>query len=198
MLLRNPVLLALKGLPSTPAAKRTFEDEPLHMDQVAFRALYEQTARPIWLFLLRRTGSDHVADDLLQETYYRFLRTPRDYDSAAHRRNYLFKIASNVANDALRRKKEPLENSAIDADQIASSLPDTASQAEKKTDLARAMKSLPPHQRDALWLAYAEGATHAEIADILNLRPGSIKPLLFRARARLACLLRDPHTKGAS
>jgi RNA polymerase sigma-70 factor (ECF subfamily) len=40
-----------------------------------------------------------------------------------------------------------------------------------------------------LWLAYAEGASHREIADALGLRPGSLKPLLFRARRKLAALL---------
>jgi RNA polymerase sigma-70 factor (ECF subfamily) len=40
-----------------------------------------------------------------------------------------------------------------------------------------------------LWLAYAEGASHREIAEVLGLRPGSLKPMLFRARRRLAALL---------
>jgi RNA polymerase sigma-70 factor (ECF subfamily) len=40
-----------------------------------------------------------------------------------------------------------------------------------------------------LWLAYAEGASHSEIADVLGLRPGSLKTMLFRARRRLAALL---------
>ncbi len=40
-----------------------------------------------------------------------------------------------------------------------------------------------------LWLAYAEGATHREIADALGLSPASLKPLLFRARRKLAALL---------
>ena len=72
-------------------------DETLQMDQDSFRALYERTARGVWVFLMRRTGDAHLADDLLQETYYRFLRTPRDYDSPSHQRNYLYKIASNAA-----------------------------------------------------------------------------------------------------
>jgi len=40
-----------------------------------------------------------------------------------------------------------------------------------------------------LWLAYAEGASHREIAEVLGLRPASLKPMLFRARRRLATLL---------
>jgi RNA polymerase sigma-70 factor (ECF subfamily) len=51
------------------------------------------------------------------------------------------------------------------------------------------MSNLKPRERAMLWLAYAEGASHREIADVLGLRPGSLKPMLFRARRRLAALL---------
>jgi RNA polymerase sigma-70 factor (ECF subfamily) len=46
-----------------------------------------------------------------------------------------------------------------------------------------------------LWLAYAQGSSHEEIAGILGLRPGSIKLMLFRARRRLAALLPERSTK---
>jgi RNA polymerase sigma-70 factor (ECF subfamily) len=52
------------------------------------------------------------------------------------------------------------------------------------------MDRLKPRERAMLWLAYAEGASHREIADILGLRPSSLKQMLFRARHRLADLLR--------
>jgi RNA polymerase sigma-70 factor (ECF subfamily) len=40
-----------------------------------------------------------------------------------------------------------------------------------------------------LWLAYAEGASHCEIAEVLGLKPGSLRVMLFRARRRLAAFL---------
>ena len=70
-------------------AERTFQ-----MTEEAFRVFYDQTARPIWLYLARTTGDDRLADDLLQETYYRFLRTRTNFDSDDHRRHYLFRIAT--------------------------------------------------------------------------------------------------------
>jgi RNA polymerase sigma-70 factor (ECF subfamily) len=57
------------------------------------------------------------------------------------------------------------------------------------TDFTRAMSRLKPRERAMLWLAYAEGASHREIADVLGLRPTSLKPMLFRARRKLAELL---------
>ena len=73
------------------------------MDEDAFRAFYERTARGVWAYLARITGDRQLADDLLQETYYRFLRAAATHDSEAHRRNSLYRIATNLARDARRR-----------------------------------------------------------------------------------------------
>jgi RNA polymerase sigma-70 factor (ECF subfamily) len=51
------------------------------------------------------------------------------------------------------------------------------------------MSRLKPRERAMLWLAYAEGASHREIAEALGLRTASLKILLFRARKKLADLL---------
>src|SRR6266700_89375 len=51
-------------------------------------------------------------------------------------------------------------------------------------------KQLRPRERHLLWLAYVEGANHKEIADSTGLRTGSVKLLLFRARRKLANMLR--------
>jgi len=53
---------------------------------------------------------------------------------------------------------------------------------------------LKPRQRTLLWLAYVQGLTHEEIAAHLGLHAASIKLLLFRARRRLAGLLRGKAT----
>jgi DNA-directed RNA polymerase specialized sigma24 family protein len=47
-------------------------------------------------------------------------------------------------------------------------------------------------QKDALWLAYAEGSSHQEIAETLGLKVGSVKLLLFRARRKLVKLMGGP------
>jgi RNA polymerase sigma-70 factor (ECF subfamily) len=69
-----------------------------------------------------------------------------------------------------------------------------AERTARRLDLARAMDRLKPRERDMLWLAYANGSSHQEIADALGLKRASIKLLLFRARRRLANLLRDSRT----
>ena len=75
------------------------------MDEDTFRAFYDRTARSVWAYLSRLTGDPHLADDLLQDVYYRFLRAGASYESEAHRRNSLFRIATNLARDAHRRHR---------------------------------------------------------------------------------------------
>src|SRR5712692_4162967 len=161
------------------------------MDEDTFRAFYERTARPVWVYLSRMTGDAQAADDLLQETYYRFLRAERAYENDAHRRNYLFRIATNLVRDGRRRRHvEYVPVPEEDAPGALQADGDVAEHTARRTDVARAMARLKPRERDLLWFAYAQGSSHQEIAEALGLKTASIKLLLFRARRRLATLLR--------
>jgi RNA polymerase sigma-70 factor (ECF subfamily) len=171
------------------AARAGEADETFHMDEDAFRAFYERTARPLWAYLSRITGDRQVCDDLLQETYYRFLRAGGVPDGEAHRRNYLFRIATNLVRDAHRRRRIDTAPQVEPAD-AADPNADVAGGVQRRTDLARGLSQLKPRERDLLWLAYAHGSSHREIADALGLKTGSVKLLLYRARQRLAALLR--------
>jgi RNA polymerase sigma-70 factor, ECF subfamily len=159
------------------------------MDEDAFRGFYDRTARGLWAYLARVTGDRELADDLLQETFYRFLRAAATHESEAHRRNSLYRIATNLARDARRRSvtRGVITSPGDDIESIPSS--DQPGTAEKMADFGRALSSLKPRERAMLWLAYAEGASHQEIAEVLDLRPASLKPLLFRARRKMAALL---------
>src|SRR5918993_718416 len=81
----------------------TAEEIAFEMDEEAFRAFYDRTARPLWAYLSRITGDRQAADDLLQETYYRFLRARAPHEDDRHRRNSLFQIGTNLARDRYRR-----------------------------------------------------------------------------------------------
>jgi RNA polymerase sigma-70 factor (ECF subfamily) len=165
-------------------------DLAFEMDEDTFRAFYDRTARPLWAYLSRITGDRQLADDLLQEAYYRFLRARTVLDSEAHRRNYLFRIATNLVRDGVRRRYAGGGTLLVQDD--CSTVPaagDVAADTERRTDLHRAMAHLKPRERELLWLAYAQGSSHQEIGEALGLKTGSIKLLLFRARRKLAGLL---------
>ena len=188
--MRDWTLTDVERLAATSAAAPA-DDYAFQMDEETFRAFYERTARSVWVYLSRITGDAQAADDLLQETYYRFLRAERAYASDAHRKNYLFRIATNLVRDA--RRRHHMNYVPVPAEDEAGALQtggDAAEQSVRRTDLARAMAQLKPRERDLLWLAYAHGSSHQEIAESLGLKTASIKLLLFRARRHLATLLR--------
>lgn len=160
-----------------------------------FRAFYERTARPLWAYLSRLCGDSHKADDFLQEAYYRFYRASKSYESEAHRRNSLFQIATNLVRDAARRGKHyeevPLaDEGAPSAGAVPKSeSPSPETEVAMRTDVTRAIQRLEPVQRELLWLAYAQGSSHEEIAKILGLSAISVRTLLLRARRKLAGIL---------
>ena len=161
------------------------------MDEDTFRSFYERTARGVWAYLARITGDRQLADDLLQETYYRFLRAAATHDNEAHRRNSLYRIATNLARDVRRRSlTHPFGVPGADVERVAGA--DHAGSTERLADIESAMSRLNPRERAMLWLAYAEGASHREIADALGVQTASLKILLFRARKKLAGLLGRP------
>jgi RNA polymerase sigma-70 factor, ECF subfamily len=166
-------------------------DDTLQMDEDTFRGFYARTSGMLWAYLSRATGDPSAADDLLQETYYRLLRARPTLESEDHRRHYLFRIATNLVRDRIRRPRRDQTPLAEDGRLEPVAAGDLAVQTQQRADLQRAMAHLTPRERDLVWLAYGQGSSHQEIAGALGLRTGSIKPLLFRARRKLVKFL-DP------
>jgi RNA polymerase sigma-70 factor, ECF subfamily len=177
--------------PLVPGSTETaVPDATLQMDEETFRGFYTRTSGMLWAYLARATGDPAAADDLLQEAYYRLLRTGTSFESEDHRRNYLFRVATNLLRDRYRRPR--IDNAQL-PDNSEGEIPaagDLARQTEQRTDLRRAMAQLTQRERELVWLAYGQGSSHQEIAGTLGLKTGSIKPLLFRAKRKLARILR--------
>ena len=180
-------LTAVDGLASGAGES----EAALQMDEESFRGFYDRTARVLWGYLCRITGDPQAADDLLQECYFRFLRAGTAFEGEAHRRHYLFKIATNLARDRHRRRppEQPLPD-----DRVLNALPadeDVVGRADRRADLRRALERLKPRERELLWLAYAEGASHEEIGRVLGLRTLGVRVLLFRARKKMLGFLQN-------
>ena len=169
--------------------------EALAMDEDAFRVFYEQTARGLMAYLSRATGDSDAANDLLQEAYYRLLRATATFETEAHRRHYLFRIAMNLVRDRRRRpsREVPLPAPGEEQPQFAEN--SLAGSVVARRDVGRALVALRPRDRDLLWFAYAQGMTHSEIAESLGVKSASVRLLLHRARGRLLALL--TRTRGS-
>lgn len=159
------------------------------LNESEFQDLYRLHARPLWAYLFRLTGNAADADDLLQEAFCRVLATPLATRDDGQLRAYLFRVASNAATDLWRRGGRVKRRDERIPQELAGS-GDGSNEAVLRHDMARTFGDLKPQERMLLWLAHVEGSAHREIADALGLKPASVPVLLFRARRKLAGLLR--------
>jgi len=160
------------------------------MTEPVFLAFYARTSGPVFGYLRRLTGNPSIAEDLLQDAYVRFLAAARLPEDDDHRKNYLYRIATNLARDYFRRLKTETDTESRLSD---GSWPRPGSSADSTvasvTDTWDLLAKLSPRDRELLILAYVEGMTHREIAGVTGLVRASVKPLLFRARRRFAAVL---------
>jgi RNA polymerase sigma-70 factor (ECF subfamily) len=166
------------------------EGDARTLDDAAFRAFYQQHARAVWSYLYRVLGNAAQADDVTQETFCRFLTAPVAGLAETEQRAYVFRIAGNLAIDHWRRhRREQTAMARVERPESAGGAQPMAM--DTNMDVSRTFSELKPRERALLWLAYVEESGHDEIAASLGLAPKSVRVLLFRARRRLATLLRQ-------
>lgn len=164
------------------------------MDEASFRLFYENSAPKLFGYLVRVSGERTLAEDILQETYCRFLSSKLPEMDEASQQSYLFRIATNLLRDRWRRHGDS---------PMPENTPEPVSgppQLDRQLELRQAFHQLKARDRQLLWLAYVEGSNHREIAEATGLRHKSVRLLLLRARRRLANLIRGegvPQTESA-
>jgi RNA polymerase sigma-70 factor (ECF subfamily) len=164
----------------------TFRRTPKRpMDEAKFEAFYRKTAGRIWSYIYRMTGDAATADDLMQKTFFRFLRSNPAIADDDHLRHYVFKTATNLVFDHFRETKRNRERLGHPP-----RMPDLrADRGELRHDMMRVFAELKPQERALLWLAHVEGSSHDEIAEAMGVKAKSVRVMLFRARKRLGDLL---------
>jgi RNA polymerase sigma-70 factor, ECF subfamily len=159
------------------------------MDHDAFAGFYQRSAPGLHAYLARVSGNPALAEDLMQESYLRFLCATWPEGGEVNCRRYLFRIATNLLRDYWRRPR------AASIDDVPARLltsRDATSRVHAQAALDPALARMRPRDRQLLWLAHAEGYSHREIAEITGLGAASVRLLLFRARRKMARMLRDP------
>ena len=164
-------------------------EPPMEID--AFAGFYERSARPLWAYLARVSAEPALADDLAQESYVRFLSAARPEQLLAEgevaARRYLFRIATNLLRDHWRK---PQHSSIEELPEEFFAATNSAAQSDSQAILGPALAEMRPRDRQLLWLAYAEGYSHKEMAEITGLNENQIGVALTRARKRLAQLMK--------
>lgn len=142
-------------------------------------ALFSAYADMVYRLALVRTRNQADAEDVLQDVFFRCIRTKPEFADREHQKAWLLKVtincSKNIVSTAFRRhtvSDAALENKAADCQQSDSEVYD-------------AVTKLPPKYRTAIHLHYYEGYAVSEIASMMGTNESTVKSWLFRARGLL-------------
>jgi len=163
----------------------------LAREERAYRELIRRYQAPVVNLAWRITGNPEDAAEVGQETFIRVLRSLHTYDPERPLKTWMFKIAANLALDAIRRRKRrpvsiqdlfdedegpPLDPA--DPGPGPDQLHETRQSGERFDELVREM---PEHYQAILFLRYREDLAYEEIAETLGIPLGTVKVRLHRA-----------------
>ena len=175
-------------------------------DARAFETLVRRHRTPVFNFILRFTGHRARAEDVLQETWLKVVRSAGEYTPKAKFTTWLYTIARNLCVDSARkesyRQASSLEAPAAGADgeegrPLGEGLPDTGASPERgaynarlRPLLERALASLPEEQREVFILREYSGIPFKDIAEVTGVSENTVKSRMRYAldglRRRLA------------
>ena len=159
-------------------------------DTVAFDAIHAEFNARLYGFLARLARSRDVAEDLLEETWLRFVTHADQLRADTRLGPWLFTVARNVHVTWCRaRAVERRAAATLDiwpAESAAESPFDQAAGSELGRRIERALASLSIDAREVLLLVGVEGFTPSEAALVCGITPEAMRQRLKRARALLA------------
>ena len=128
-------------------------------------------------------------EDILQETMIKFVTVRPVFESEAHRKAWLMRVASNLAKNRIDYNKvcDTMELN----EEIAGQVQEDLDKGDEYKAIWDAVRNLPVHQREAIHLFYQEGYSTAEIAVLTGRREATVRSDLKRARDKLKELLKE-------
>ncbi len=150
-------------------------------DETAFETLFLRYYGQVYRVLYRLTGTREAAEDLAQETFMAFYDHPPLLAAGTSLAAWLCRVALNRGYNTLRAERRAWQRIERTASSVSPDDPQTeALRAEERAHVQLALRLLPERQAKLLVLRHA-GLSYAEIAEALELAPGSIGTLLARA-----------------
>jgi RNA polymerase sigma-70 factor (ECF subfamily) len=165
-------------------------------EEKAHRQLLSKYRRPVYNLAWRMVGDEEDAKDVTQETFIRAFRALSTYDVNRPFTSWLFRIATNLCIDYLRRRRPNVhsldgmrgaDNEYRTADiEDPTPRPDVRHEmAEQRRMLERMVQGLPPRYKVVILLRHGRELSYNEIAEILNVPVGTVKARIHRAHSLL-------------
>jgi RNA polymerase sigma-70 factor, ECF subfamily len=162
-------------------------------DKRAMQVLYARHNVRVYRFILRLTGNQSLAEDLVSEVFLDVWRQAEGFEAKSQVSTWLLAIARYKALSALRRRTdEPLD------DHMAASIEDTADDPEtvvgikdRNIIVQKCLTKLSPAHREVIDLVYYHEKSVDEVAQIVGVPAATVKTRMFYARSKMADLLKD-------
>ena len=154
----------------------------------AFPELVELLRERLYRVAFRLTGSGEDALDVVQDTFVKVYKDIASWNERSAFYSWLYRVATNLAIDRLRRRKKDRELASGAAREIAGHERDTiedlvearATEHDLKR-LAHAVSALPEGQRTIVTLRHYEGLSLKEISDVRGVALSTVKSTLHQA-----------------
>ncbi|MCQ3806454.1 MAG: RNA polymerase sigma factor [Acidimicrobiaceae bacterium] len=169
----------------------TLIDAAQRGDRQALDQLLRSHQSRIHAICRRIAGNDADALDATQEALIAIVKGLPRFDGRSKFSTWAYRIATNACIDELRRRRrQPApglpEHEHADTNPMASSAPrDPADTVSARIDIDRGLKQLPEEFRTAVVLRDVAGLNYNEIAEVLNIAPGTVRSRIARGRRRL-------------
>lgn len=155
--------------------------------------IYQEYAKTVYRFLLSRTRSEDLAEELTQETFCQAIRTSGRYDGSSKVSTWLLGIAKNVLFTYQRKHphEEDIEDAALRADTAgdtalqAESAEDAAIRSVERVELLRKLHGLREPQREVVYLRVYGGLSFREIGDVFSKTENWARVTFYRAKEEL-------------
>jgi RNA polymerase sigma factor (sigma-70 family) len=157
------------------------------LDKMAL--LFHRHHRPLYGFLFQMTRQKEASEDMLQNVFYRMLRSRHTFTGEGDFKTWMYFIARNVIRDHI--KKGSRDPGFYDMSELAEKIGGdmrTDEQVERKLEikaLQRALGFLHPDSREVLILSRFQELKHEEIARVLDISVGAVKVRIHRAMNQL-------------
>lgn len=183
-------------------------DAHLRGDSTAFEDIVRRYGDRLLGYLMRMSRDRQQAEDYFQETFRRVHEKAGTFEGRSSFKSWLYKIAGNVAIDGMRKvNREPQMTSLttnrednnpeyLEVSRAVASPPqddpyEAAVRTEQAGQVRQAIEELPERQRATLVLAYYQGLSYREVAEVLGCSLGTVKTQMYRALRALADKLPD-------
>ncbi|MCR4771424.1 MAG: sigma-70 family RNA polymerase sigma factor [Oscillospiraceae bacterium] len=172
-------------------------------DKDAYEKLVLEYHKSVYNIALRMTGSPEDACDITQDVFFKAYRSLKHFRGSASFGSWIYRVASNMSIDHLRRRKRQHTAETVYLDdsregERPAEIPDVSGEPygelerkEMRRAVCEGLDMLPEEQKLILVLREVNGLSYTEIAETLKIELSTVKSRLYRARARLAdCLLK--------